>query len=92
MNETSRVKNIPVVVFFVSLVMMLYARLFSEKSAPVKNHLTQPSSLNPNPTRASLPPPTNIPIGGFGRQQAGTKEMAEPPSVTDHTTRFLDNE
>ena len=83
---------IPFVVFFVSLVMLLYARLFSDKIAPVKGETPQGSYLAPNPTRASLPPPTNMPIAGVGRQQIGTKEMAERPSVTEHTTRMLDNE
>lgn len=83
---------LPVVVFFVSLVMMLYARLFSEKTAPVKRETPQTSALDSNPIRATLPPPINIPLGGVGRQQPQTKEMAQPPSVTDHTTRLLDNE
>ena len=81
---------LPIVVFFVSLVMMLYARLFSDKTAPVKNQ-TQTSALDPNPTRTSLPPANNLLFTTAGRQQ-GTKEMAQPPSVTDHTTRLLDNE
>jgi hypothetical protein len=83
---------VPIVVFFVSLVMLLYARLFSEKSAPVKQLTPQGSRLAANPTRASLPPPTNMPIVGVSRQQVGTKEMAQRPSVTEHTTRILDNE
>ncbi len=83
---------VPTIVFFVSLVMLLYARLFSDKTAPVKNQTPQTSSLGPNPTRASLPPTTSIPATGVRRQQVGTKEMAQPPSVTEHTTRFLDNE
>src|ERR1044071_4979306 len=32
---------IPILVFFVSLVMMLYARLFSDKTAPVINQTTE---------------------------------------------------
>lgn len=83
---------IPIVVFFVSLVMLLYARLFSEKSAPVKEETPQGSYLAPKPTRASLTPPTNTPLTGVRRQQAGTNEMVERPSVTEHTTRMLDNE
>ena len=76
---------IPALVFFVSLVMMLYARLFSDKTAPITNQTTISGS-----TRSSLPPATSIPINS--RQQVRTNELAQPPSVTDHTTRLLDNE
>jgi hypothetical protein len=76
---------IPILVFFVSLVMMLYARLFSDKTAPVINQTTLSGS-----TRSTLPPATSIPIDS--RPQVRTNELAQPPSVTDHTTRLLDNE
>ena len=78
---------VPAVVFFVSLVMMLYARLFSSATSPVNNQTTE---LNSTSTRSSLPPATSIPINN--RQQVRTNELAQPPSVTDHTTRLLDNE
>jgi len=78
---------VPAVVFFVSLVMMLYARLFSSATSPITNHTTE---LNSTSTRSSLPPATSIPINN--RQQVRTNELAQPPSVTDHTTRLLDNE
>jgi hypothetical protein len=76
---------IPILVFFVSLVMMLYARLFSDKTAPVTNQTTLSGS-----TPSTLPPATSIPINS--RPQVRTNELAQPPSVTDHTTRLLDNE
>jgi len=78
---------LPIFVFFVSLVIMLYARLFSSPTAPV---ISQTTELNSATTRSSLPPATSIPINS--RQQVRTNELAQPPSVTDHTTRLLDNE
>ena len=83
---------IPFLVFFVSLVMMLYARLFSDKTAPVINHAPQTSALGSTSVRGSLPPPISIPIPAAGRQQVRTNELAQPPSVTENTTRLLDNE
>jgi endogenous inhibitor of DNA gyrase (YacG/DUF329 family) len=83
---------VPFVVFFVSLVWLLYARLFSDKTAPLNIQAAQTSALGSNSTRSSLPPATNITIPGVGRQQVRTNELAEPPSVTEHTTRLLDNE
>ena len=83
---------IPFAVFFVGLVMMLYARLFSAKTAPVLNQVAQTSVLNSTTARSSLPPAADIPVPGFGRQQVRTNELAQPPSVTENTTRLLDNE
>jgi endogenous inhibitor of DNA gyrase (YacG/DUF329 family) len=83
---------VPFMVFFVSLVMMLYARLFSDKNPPVNYHAPQPSALSSTSAR-SLPPPTTMPMpAGAGRQQVRTNELAQPPSVTEHTTRLLDGE
>lgn len=83
---------IPIIIFFVSLVLMLYARLFSDKIAPVNNQVAQTSTLDSSSTRSSLPPAANTPMPGFGRQKARTNELAQPPSVTENTTRLLDNE
>lgn len=81
---------IPAIVFFISLVMMLYTILFGDKTAPINNNAAQTATLNSGATRSSLPPATSIPINN--RQQVRTNELAQPPSVTEHTTRLLDNE
>ena len=81
---------LPILVFFVSLVMMLYARLFSAKTVPIVHHTAQTTLSGSATTRSSLPPATSIPINS--RQQVRTNELAQPPSVTEHTTRLLDNE
>jgi len=84
---------IPFLVFFISLVWMLYARLFSDKYAPLNiSSAPQTSGLGSTPPRGALAPPINVPVPGVGRQRARTNELAQPPSVTDHTTRLLDNE
>jgi hypothetical protein len=86
----------PFLVFFVSLAMMLYARLFSDNTAPVndaslKHVAAQTSALPSSSKRGSLPPAANTPLPIAGRQQVRTNELAQP-SVTEHTTRLLDNE
>ena len=89
---------IPFTVFFVALVMMLYARLFSDKNAPVTNQAYAPnqaaqtSVLGSSPVRGSLPAAGDMPMPAIGRQQVRTNELAQPPSVTENTTRLLDNE
>jgi len=84
---------VPFILFFISLVLMLYARLFSDKTVPTPaiSHAAQTSTLGSASARGSLPPPTNMPIPA-GRQHVRTNELAQPPSVTENTTRLLDNE
>jgi hypothetical protein len=81
---------LPCLLFFISLVMMLYARLFSDKNVPVNYQAPQTSAFGPTAARSSLPPAANIPMPG--RQHVRTNELAQPSSVTEHTTRLLDNE
>lgn len=85
---------IPFIVFFVSLVMMLYARLFSDKNAPAghRDRPAQTTTLPANPTPNYLPPATPLPTPPIGRQRVRTNDLAQPPSVTENTTRLLDNE
>jgi hypothetical protein len=72
--------------FFVSLVWMLYARLFIDNTAPAQ------TAFGSIPARGSLPPAVNNPMPNIGWQRAKTNELAQPSSVTEHTTRLLDNE
>ena len=84
---------IPFLVFFVSLVLMLYARLFSDKYPTAMNQAAQPSVFGSTSTRSSLPPAAiNVPMPGVAQQPVRTNELAQPPSVTENTTRLLDNE
>ena len=80
---------VPITVFFVALVMMLYARLFSDKTAPALNQAAQTSALGSSTVRGSLTPAANMPIN---TPQVRTNELVQRPSVTEHTTRLLDDE
>ena len=75
---------IPIGAFFVSLVWMLYARLFIDNSAPAISPIRQPAAFGSIPARAPAMP-------NLGRPQVRTNELGQP-SVTEHTTRLLDNE
>jgi hypothetical protein len=83
---------IPVGIFFVSLVWMLYARLFIDNTAPASAQAAQQPAFGSMPARSALPPAVNNPIPNIGRQQVRTNELVQRPSVTEHTTRLLDNE
>ncbi len=75
-----------------------YALMMEEGAKTRKPSL--PSAYNPammrshlqaGATPTALPPPQSIPAGEFGRQRIETAEMVQPPSVTENTTRLLDN-
>jgi hypothetical protein len=83
---------VPFFVFFISLVWMLYARLFMDNTVPMLNRSFQTSTLGAPPARTPLPAATTPPIPNTGRQRIRTNELAQPPSITEHTTRLLDNE
>jgi hypothetical protein len=85
---------VPFVLFFIALAWMLYARLFIDKPAPatLPSSQTQATVFGPAPTRQALPPPINVPIPNIGRHQVRTNELAQPPSVTENTTRLLEDE
>jgi hypothetical protein len=82
----------PTCVLFVGIVMMLYAVLFSPKTARSTTHAAKTSALDSSSSRSSLPPAANIPAPVVSRPQVRTNELAQPPSVIEHTTRLLDNE
>ena len=83
---------LPALIFFVAITWMLYARLFGEADAPVKSRQAQTSALGPVKGGGALPPASDLRMPGVGAQQPRTAEMARPPSVTENTTRLLDNE
>jgi hypothetical protein len=88
--DEGAVMLLPCAVFFVSLVLILYARLFSASTPSVNPPLFQSPSFGSNPTRISLTPAVNVAIPATGRDQVRTNELAQRPSVTENTTRLLD--
>lgn len=85
------------VLFFVGgFVRILYA-IFFEKGASGKQILAPasnaPAELNASNARATaLPPAQSIPVSDFAPRRANTAEIMQPPSVTENTTRLLDEE
>ena len=73
---------------FIGLLRFLYAFLFLKMDTAEKKK-TQTSLTDPKP--AQLPPQQTVPIGDFHRRP-NTREMAQQPSVTENTTRLLEEE
>lgn len=82
---------IPLTVFFAGLAWMLYFVIFGEEEAG--ESVEKAREVLPEGRGApSLPPATFVPASGFGARPAHTADMAQPPSVTEQTTRLLDEE
>lgn len=80
------------------LMRILYAVIFQE-GAPRKKQqqLNTVSDVAPSTidqlgaaTRGTaLPPAQSIPVAAFNARRVDTREMVKPPSVTEHTTKLL---
>jgi hypothetical protein len=82
---------VPLTVFLAGLVMVVYARLFGEELLPAGNPLAR-RDLGAGAERAALGAQQFVPAPLFNQQRANTAEIAQPPSVTENTTRLLDKD
>jgi hypothetical protein len=82
---------VPFTVFLAGLAWMLYFVIFGEEIPDAGMEKGQ-KDLREGRGAQALPPSTFVPASGFGRQGANTADMAQPPSVTEQTTRLLDED
>ena len=83
---------IPFIVFFAGLTLWLYSLLFVEKVAPAAIRQAETSRLGTTLGSPYLPPASSVPVGNVGRQRVRTAELVQPPSVSENTTKLLDND
>jgi hypothetical protein len=92
-------KVLPLMFLMAGLMRILYAVIFQEGAPREK---TQDSSLpyvTPNTTDqlgtatrgSALPPSHSVPVSIVSPRRMDTAEMVSPPSVTEHTTKLLDD-
>jgi hypothetical protein len=79
---------VPVTVFLTGLCFVLYSRTFAN-DFPIPDRRQPYQVMNPVNNHLLLPPPQRA-VDGLGSRKVNTSDMAEPPSVTDHTTQFFD--
>jgi hypothetical protein len=82
---------VPLIILLIGLAWLLYSRLFGEEVQPNRIQPPQDVRLGATPISA-LPPASDAGVVGSARREARTAEIAQPPSVTDHTTKLLDRE
>jgi hypothetical protein len=80
----------PFIVFLVGLAITLYARLFLETAAPI-NYAPPQVGFVPTTEYNALPQGVNQGFAVGGNEQVRTSELVQPNSVTENTTRLLDN-
>jgi hypothetical protein len=81
----------PLTIFLTGLSLLLYSHLFAEESSGTSQQ-SQPARLGTPLTGSALPPASNLGFNNVDGQQVRTKELVQPPSITEHTTRLLDND
>lgn len=90
---------ISAVIFFAGgLMRILYALLFESTVPDLKSETgaqaspVTPAQLNTGARVSALPPAQSIPVPTFAPRRMNTAELSPPPSVTENTTRLLDEE
>lgn len=83
---------IPLTFFLIGLSVMLYSRIFGEEIPYIGGQQTEASGLGTMFDSSALPPASNNMTNRVGGQQVKTSELIEPPSVTEHTTKLLEND
>lgn len=84
------------ILFFIGLSMTLYARLFGEDTPRAVGTRVPSQIPGATPTAPVLPPAADSRVNNFPRRGVRTAELsqppAQPPSVTENTTRLLGDE
>jgi len=79
----------------ISLMRFLYGFLFVKESAPpaygTLPRMTTDQTLRNEPGHAALPPQQSVPISDYPLR-VNTKEIRPQPSVTENTTKLLDEQ
>jgi hypothetical protein len=90
---------ISAIVFFAGGLMRILYALFYEKGTasgkPAAPGYAQPvnsAQLNVGGRVSALPPSQSTPVPNFTPRRLNTAELVRPPSVTENTTRLLDEE
>lgn len=77
--------------FLAGLAWLVYARLFGEDSPHVPRKASR-GDLKAGGGQSALNAPQFVPASLFDRQRADTAEIVQPSSVTEHTTKLLDQD
>ena len=80
---------VPFTIFLAGLAFVLYTLIFGEDTPRAGTLPAQPAALGSAFDKNALGPGTNNWTNTMGRRPVSTSELAQPPSVTEHTTKLL---
>ena len=92
------VMALPPLFLMAGLMRILYAVIFQEGAPRKKKQQSNtlpnvaPSTIDQSGTATrgtALPPAQSVPVTAFNARPGDTREMVNPPSVTEHTTKLL---
>jgi hypothetical protein len=78
---------VPVTVFLVGLMRLLYSVIFEEEQSHAKHMRVHPQEITPNRNKVLPPPNASV----TPQRPTNTADMLYRPSVTENTTNLLDN-
>src|SRR5687767_6352312 len=89
---------LPMIFLMAGLMRILYAVIFQEGASRKKKQNGSLPGVRPIETdqldqaarRSALPPSHSVPISALSARRMDTAEMASPPSITERTTKLLD--
>jgi hypothetical protein len=86
------------ITFVGGLLRIIYARLYEDDTPGVKQDAPayvsspSPAQLSTGLRGSALPPPQSAPVPNFVPRRANTAELVPPPSITENTTKLLDED
>ncbi len=83
---------IPFTVFLIGLFWLLYFRFFGEDNEREADELYRPPQFSNASRDYALPPQQTVPAADFTSARHRTAEIIQPPSVTENTTKLLDQD
>ena len=89
---------LPMIFLMAGLMRILYAVIFQQGAPRKKKQHSALPDVGPIPTDqlgtaargSALPPSQSVPVSSFSARGMDTSEMVSPPSVTEHTTKLLE--
>jgi hypothetical protein len=81
------------ITFVGGLLRIIYARLYEDDTPEMlPDSPPAPAQLTARARVSALPPPQSVPAADFAPRRVNTAELVPPPSVTENTTRLLDED
>lgn len=82
------------ITFIGGLLRIIYARLYEDDTPELVDALPAPAPahLSARARVSALPPQQSVPAASFAPRRVNTAELVPPPSVTENTTRLLDED